>query len=99
MLHGATVLATCLATLEKEIHHKLQRTCHTLQSRTVSCNGFEKVHAIVAENRTALYFVQSLQVQKRCETSCKEGILRAATHLHLASQRHCNTSYKENCTV
>ena len=55
-----------------------------------------KFHAIVAESRTELYCVQLLQAYKSCETSCKEGMLYAATHLQLFSQRHCNLSYKEN---
>ena len=31
VLHDTILLATCLATLEKEIHFKLQETCYTLQ--------------------------------------------------------------------
>ena len=34
-------LATCLETLEKEIHCKLQKTCHMLQCQAATCNGFK----------------------------------------------------------
>ena len=33
--------------VEKEIHCKLQKTCYTLQARAGTCNGSEKIHAIV----------------------------------------------------
>ena len=42
MLHNAIFLATCLATLEKGIHCRLQETCGTLQPRAAICNGFKK---------------------------------------------------------
>ena len=42
MLHGTISFANCLATLEKEIHCKLQETYYTLQSRAATCNGFKK---------------------------------------------------------
>ena len=65
MLHNANFLANCLTTLEKETHCKLQKTFYTLQSRDGTYNGFKTICAIVAEIRTKLYFVQSLQAQER----------------------------------
>ena len=73
MLHNAIFLAVCLATLEKENNCKLQ-------SWAATCHGLKTIHAIVAESRTDLYFVESLQSQKSCETSCKEGILHGASY-------------------
>ena len=45
--------------------------------------------------------LQSLQVQKSCKTSYKEGMLHAATYLQLISQRHCATICKRklHCVV
>ena len=42
VLNDAIFLATCLASLQKEIHYKLQETCCTLQSRVPPCNGSKK---------------------------------------------------------
>ena len=42
VLQDAIFLATCLATLQKEIHCKLQETCYTLQSLVTTCYGFKK---------------------------------------------------------
>ena len=50
VLYNAIFLATCLPALKKEIRCKLQKSCYTLQSRTVSCNGLETIHAIAAES-------------------------------------------------
>ena len=41
VLHDTISLATCLATLEKEIHCKLQETCCTLRSQATTYNGFK----------------------------------------------------------
>ena len=57
MLHDEIFLETCLATVEKEIHCKLQKTRYTLQSRAATCNRFKTIHVIIAESRTELYFV------------------------------------------
>ena len=84
VIHGATLLANCLSILEREIHCKLQKTRYALQSRAAACNGLKTIHAITAECRTEFHFVKSLQVQKSCETSCKEGILHAATCLQFS---------------
>ena len=51
--------------MEKEIHCKLQKSRYTLQSRAATCKSFKRIHAIVSESRTELYFVQSLQAQKK----------------------------------
>ena len=91
-LHNAIFHATCLTMLEKEIHCKLQKTCYTLQPRAATCNVSRKV---LAENRTVLYFVQSLPSQKSCATSFKEGMLHFITYLQLFSQHHCDASCKE----
>ena len=37
MLHDVVFLATCLATLEKEIHCKWQKTCYKVQSPAATC--------------------------------------------------------------
>ena len=42
VLHDAIFLAPCHATLEIEIHCKLQETCSTLHSRAATCNSFKK---------------------------------------------------------
>ena len=47
VLHDAILLATCLATLEKEIHCKLQETCYMLQSQAATYIGL-KISAITA---------------------------------------------------
>ena len=52
-----------------------------------SLQWFQKIFAIVAKIRTEPFFVESLQIQKGCETSWREGLLHASTYL----QRHCNT--------
>ena len=96
VLHGEIFLAT----LEK---NQLQVAefiyCYTLQCRAVTCNGFKAIHAVVAESRTELYFVQFLEAQKCCEKSYREGMLYATTYLQLVSQGDCITSFKEDCTV
>ena len=61
-LHDASFLATCLATLEKEI--KLQVAEDMLNCAITSCNLQSvqyKFHLIVAESRAELYFMQLLQ--------------------------------------
>ena len=45
------------------------------------------------QSRNEFYFVQSLQAQKSCQTSC---MLHAATYLQLVWQHQCNTSCKKN---
>ena len=45
----------------EKIHCKLQKVM--LHVAISSCNGFKTIHAIVAERRTDLYFVQWLQAQ------------------------------------
>ena len=94
VLQSMMFLATCLATVEKEINCKLSKSCNTLQSQAATCNGFKTIQTVVAESRTEFYFVQWLQAQKSCETSCKEGMVHAVNHLRLVSQCHCNTSCK-----
>ena len=42
VLHNVIFLATCLATLGKIIHFRLQETYFTLQSWAATCNGFKK---------------------------------------------------------
>ena len=85
-LHGVICVAICLATLEKEIHCKLQKSCYTLQSRAANCNGFKLVRAIVEKSRNELHFVQSLQAQKNCQTSCRESMLLAANYFATSLQ-------------
>ena len=59
VLHDAIFLATCLATLEKEIHCKLQKICYTLQFRAATqCCGSKKKSA------------QSLQKVEPSSTLC-----------------------------
>ena len=91
VLHGGVFLATSLATLKKEVHCKLQKTYYTLQFRAATCNGFKIIHVIIAESRTELYFVQSLQVQKNCETRFKDGMFYFL-------QRTCNLPRNEIAT-
>ena len=76
VLHDTIFLATCPPTVEKEIHCKLQKTCYTLQPRAATCYDFRKILAVVAESRTALYFVKA---QKGCETRFQKGMLHPAT--------------------
>ena len=64
MLNNAFFFASCLATLEKESHCKLQQTCYMLKSQTSTCNDLKKVIAHVAKSRTQLSFLQLLQAQK-----------------------------------
>ena len=61
----------------KKIHCKLQKSCYTLQFRAATCNGFQNNACNRCRKRTKLYFLQSLQGQKSCEKSCKEGMLHA----------------------
>ena len=55
---------------EKEIHCKLQKTIYALRSRAAAGNGFNTIHAVVAESRIQFYFTQSMRAQKRCKKSC-----------------------------
>ena len=50
----------------------------------------EKFHHV-----TPAYSVQSLQAQKCCKISCKEGMLHAAIYVQLVSQPHCEISCRE----
>ena len=45
-----------------------------------------KIPAIVAKSGTEFCFEQSLQAQTSCKTSCRKGVLHAATYLQLVSQ-------------
>ena len=65
VLHSAICFVTCLATIEKEIHCKLQRSCYTLQCGAAACNDFKQsMQTLQSVEQSSLYFVQSLQAQK-----------------------------------
>ena len=51
MLCDGIFIATCLATLEKEIHCELQKICYTLQHQAATCNGLKTIHGIAAKRR------------------------------------------------
>ena len=81
VLHGAICLVTCLTTLEKEIIASCRR--HVTHAAVTSCNLQSiqnKFHAIVAEIRTELYFVQSLQALKKLRDELQRGHV---THCNL----------------
>ena len=96
VLHDAIFLATCLATLEKEIHCKLQKTCYTLQSRAATFNLFRISSMQSLQKVKPSSTLCNCCKPKKCEAICKEGMLHAATYLQLFSQRHCNISCKEH---
>ena len=103
VLHDAMFPLTCLATLEIEIHCKLEKTLYMLQSRAAICNvlktnSMQSLWKVKLSSTLCTY----CKPKKSFQTSCKEEMLHAATYLQLFSQRHCNKSNKsckENCTV
>ena len=66
-------LATCLATLEKEIHCKFQKSCYSLSSRDAIGNCSKTVHVTLLRAIFA--------TPKNRETSSKEDMLHASTCL------------------
>ena len=101
-------LNICSKSLKLWNHCKLQLKIATYNMTSATCNRLlfpalqdklldkwqdklqDKLHCV-----TPAYSVQSLQAQKSCEISCKEGTLHAVIYL----QRHCETSCKKNCIV
>ena len=68
VLQDAVFLATCLATLEREVHCKLQKKVYTLQSRAATCSGFNKSMKSFQEVGPSSAWCD------RCKTIPKEGI-------------------------
>ena len=104
VLHGAMFFATCLGTSEQETSCRGggQKSCHTFQSRA----------ALAMVSKQPIQLLQKLEQSSTSCNCCKPKtrhkarqfvkracMSHAASYLQLVSQRHCNTSFKQNCTV
>ena len=101
VLHHAIFLENCLATLEKDISCKLQKTCYTLQSRAASCNELKKFHAIKSLQKGEPSSIQGAplcaivatpnQLRDKLQRGQRGHMLQAATYLQLFSQQKLQT--------
>ena len=96
-----TTLLCAVVASPKKLRDKLQRGYVTPCNLPANCFDThmrdkvqEKLHHV-----TPAYSAQSLQGQKSCEISCKEGMLRAAIRMQLVSIRTWETRCKKNCIV
>ena len=95
MLYAEIFLAMCFSTLEKDICCKLEKSCYTCSL---------ELQTPMLSKQSELYFVQPLQAQQSCETSCKEVLKRACDTLQpqnsIATQIATKIEpYKTSCRV
>ena len=90
VLDDAIFLAACLATWEKYIHCKLQKSCHMWQSQAVTYNSFKTIHASlqIVERSSTLW--------SRCKTEkvARQIAKRTCYRLQITCNLSCNTSLR-----
>ena len=91
VLHGESFLVTCFANLKK----KIIASCI---SHFTGCNLGQQF-AIVSKQ--SMQWLQSCTLCNHCKPTnvARQVAKRACYTVGLASQRHCSTSCKENCTL